>query len=107
MAPKPRNKSAAHQIKLAGELTIYSAIKIKDKLMEALSRRKDIEIDLAKVNEIDTAGFQLLLLAKREAANQDTALHLVNHSEATLEMINLYHMAGYFGDPIVFKRKGK
>ena len=106
MAPRPKHKSAAHQIKLAGELTIYNAIEIKDKLMEALKQHKEMEIDLAKVTEIDTAGFQLLLLAKQEAANQDTALRLVNHSEATLEIINLYHMAGYFGDPIVLKRKG-
>jgi anti-sigma B factor antagonist len=55
---------------------------------------------------MDSAGLQLLLLAKREAGNQNKSLRLVNHSEAALEIFNLYHMAEHFGDPIVLRRNG-
>ena len=107
MASKTGNKSGAHKMRLAGELTIYNALETKTKLLDAIARNNEIDIDLGKVNEMDTAGFQLLVLAKREAANQEKLLRLVNRSESVQEVINLFHMAEHFGDPIASKRKGK
>ena len=107
MAVTSRRKTKVHRLKLEGEMSIYNAVETKERLMTALQQHQETEIDLAKVTEMDSAGFQLLLLAKREAAAQDKTLRLVNHSDATLDIINLYHMAGHLDDPIVLKRKGK
>ena len=106
MTAKTRNKKGIQRLKPEGEITIYNAASMKASFLDALHKCEEMEIDLSKVNELDSAGFQLLLLAKREANVQDKPLRLINHSEAALEVINLYHMAGHFGDPIILKRKG-
>ena len=107
MASKTKTKNGIHRLPLEGEMTIYNAAEMKARLIEAIDNHKELEIDLARITEMDSAGFQLLLLAKREAGNQKKSLRLSNHSEACLELINLYHTAEFFGDPIILKRKGK
>ena len=105
MSIKVRNRNGVCHMKPDGEMTIYNAAAMKEALHAALHKCRELEIDLAKVSDFDTAGLQLLLLAKREATRQDKPLRLVNHSPATLELLDLYHMAGYFGDPLVLKRQ--
>lgn len=83
------------------DMTIYNAGKQKDMLMKALEGCQELDIDLSQVGEMDTAGFQLLLLAKREATKANKSLRLSGHSKAVTELMDLYCMAGYFGDPVV------
>jgi len=54
--------------RVAGEMTIYCVAEMKGELLSCIDRDTEVEIDLSEVSEMDTAGFQLLLLAKREAA---------------------------------------
>jgi anti-anti-sigma regulatory factor len=82
-------------------MTIYTAAELKSQLLKALDECAEIEIDLAEVSELDTAGFQQLYLAKREASRRGRSLRLVAHSDATREVLDLYHMGGYFGDPVL------
>lgn len=89
-----------------GEMSIYCAAELKDALIAGMQGGAEIEINLSGVSEMDTAGFQLLLLAKREAAKQGKPLRLVAHSPATLEVLDLYNMGGYFGDPVFLTRQG-
>jgi len=89
---------------VAGEMTIYCATEMKGELLSCIDRDAEVEIDLSEVSEMDTAGFQLLLLAKREAANAGKPLRLVAHSPATLEVLDLFNMASYFGDPVMMPR---
>ncbi|OGS91858.1 MAG: anti-sigma B factor antagonist [Gallionellales bacterium GWA2_60_18] len=89
---------------VAGEMTIYHAAEMKGELLPCLERGTEVEIDLSEVSEMDTAGFQLLLLVKREAANAGKSLRLVAHSPATLEVLDLFNMAAYFGDPVMMPR---
>jgi len=103
MASDSKNRKGIHRLRLQGELTIYNAASMKSVLLDVLPKHKEVEIDLAKVIEIDSAGLQLLVLAKREAGNHSKELRLVNHSEAILEIINLYNAAEYFGDPLVLR----
>jgi anti-sigma B factor antagonist len=86
---------------LAGEMTIYQAAEIKQPLVAMLQARHDLEIDLSGIIEIDTAGVQLLILIKKEADRAGKKLRLVSHSQAVLEMMNLYNLAGFFGDPLI------
>ncbi len=89
------------RLSIRGELCIYDAAELKTQLLEHLAQCTDLELNLADVSEIDCAGFQLLYLLKREAAAEGKKLHLVNHSQATLEMLGLLNMEAYFGDPLV------
>lgn len=104
MTRKRQNRHELHQLKLEGEVTIYNAAAMKTTLLDAVRQHGAIEVDLANVSEMDSAGVQLLLLAKRESLKQEKALRLVRHSEAVLEIFNLYQVNEYFGDPVVLKR---
>jgi anti-anti-sigma factor len=89
------------RLTLDADLTIYNAVETKRQLLDAVRSRKTLELDLSRVGEMDTAGFQLLVLAKREAQNLGRALRIVAHSPAVLEVIEFYNMVAYFGDPVV------
>ncbi len=89
------------RLKLSGELCIYSAAQLKEELLGYLHSSQELEINLANVEEIDTAGFQLLLLLKREAVAAAKPMRLVSHSQATLEVLEMLNMEAYFGDPVV------
>lgn len=100
-------KQTAYKYKPEGEITIYNAAAMKQKLVQVLQDHKEVEIDLSKISEVDSAGMQLLILAKRIANNSGKSLRLLRHSEAVLEIFNLYNVAEYFGDPIVLRRDAK
>lgn len=82
-------------------MTIYSAEQTKTWLLDALARCNELAVDLSQVGEIDSAGMQLLMLAKREANRQEKTLRLNSHSPAVVEMLDFFNMAAYFGDPMV------
>jgi anti-anti-sigma factor len=105
MATRSKTKQGIQRLKLEGEMTIYNAAEMKASLTDTLHKCQEMEIDVSKVSEMDTAGVQILLLTKREAGNHNKSLRVVNHSDAVLELFNLYHVAEYFGDPIVLKHK--
>jgi anti-anti-sigma factor len=83
------------------DLTIYNAIDLKRRLLDAVHTTKALELDLSQVGEMDTAGFQLLVLAKRESLKLGRQLSIVAHSAAVREVIEFYNMTAYFGDPVV------
>jgi len=93
---KKLNKTAIKQ-----DMNIYNASAQKDMLLKGLNGCQELDIDLSQVGEMDTAGFQILLLTKREALKVNKVVRLTGHSKAVTELIDLYNMAGYFGDPVV------
>ncbi|MBS1191593.1 MAG: hypothetical protein H6R10_3385 [Rhodocyclaceae bacterium] len=82
-------------------LTIYNAAGLKDELMAALAPVDRLDLDLSRVEEMDTAGLQLLILTKQEATRHGKAMRIVEHSPAVREVIDFYNMAAHFGDPLV------
>lgn len=85
-----------------GELTIFRAAELKTEWLQALEGAGSaLELDLAGVTELDTAGLQLLMVLKREAAAQGRTLRLHGHSPAVLEVFELLNVAAFFGDPLV------
>lgn len=95
--------NGVYRVRVEGEMTIYHALELKQGLLECLNDCTEMEVSLAGVSEMDTAGFQILVLAKREAARIGRPLRLVEHSPATLEVMDLFNMAAYFGDPVVIQ----
>lgn len=93
--------TGTHRVTILDDLTIYNALTQKASFMEALGQCRDLEIDLSHVGEVDTAGFQLLLLTKREAALQNKTARIVAHSPAVRELLDFFNMAAFFGDPLV------
>ena len=52
----------ATRITVEGELDIYQAAEIKQRLIEELRAHPVLELDLSHVGQMDTAGFQFLAL---------------------------------------------
>jgi anti-sigma B factor antagonist len=83
------------------ELTIYHALEQKSALLDALGACDELELDLAQVGEIDSAGLQLLILLKQEAQRAGKRLSIVAHSQAVRAAIDFCNLAAQFGDPLL------
>jgi anti-sigma B factor antagonist len=90
-----------------GSMTIYEAAADKPLLLSALATAKETEIDLSSVDEMDTAGLQLLILVKRESLKAGKILRLIGHSPASLDVLERYNLGSYFGDPVVVSSRGQ
>jgi anti-sigma B factor antagonist len=66
-----------------GDLTIYYVAQIKDELFADYEKLADkVALDLAAVGEIDTAGVQLLLFAKKFFAKVHRPLFITKSNES-------------------------
>lgn len=83
-------------LKINESMNIYSACDIKKKMFEGFSDCSEIEIDLSDVTEMDSAGFQLLILVRREAERLKKSLRIVSMSHVVSSLMALYRMEGYF-----------
>jgi anti-sigma B factor antagonist len=92
-------------VRISGEMSMYTAIDARALLQETLLLCKEVEIDLSEVAEIDSAGLQLLIQAKREGTRIGVPVRLVFHSPAVQEIIDLYRLALEFGDPMAMARR--
>ena len=92
---------SVRRLAMTHEMTIYRAAEQKEQLIGALDGADQLELDLAGVPEIDTAGLQLLILLKQEAARRHVELRIVAHSEAVRAVIDFCHLPAVFGDPMV------
>lgn len=93
------------KITINENMSVYNSVAQKKVLLDALGGCAELDLDLSQVGEMDTAGFQLLLLTKREALKANKTVRLMAHSKAVTDLLDLYDMASYFGDPLVIPAK--
>lgn len=105
MANVRNKKKTSGHISIEGELTIYTALLLKEKLLTGLSTTEELELDLSDVGEIDAAGLQLLVMIKQEASALGKVLRFTGHSQVVLDLLDLSGLAGFFGDPLLIVRK--
>lgn len=87
---------------IQGEMTIYSVKEHKQTLLSYLAcDNQEIQIDLSGVDEIDSAGIQLLMFIKREAIEGNRKLSLHQHSLCVIEALELMNLNQTFGDPVI------
>jgi anti-sigma B factor antagonist len=102
----PRANEPCH-FTIEGEMTIYTALELKGRLLAPLDQYAHMEIDLTGVSEIDSAGLQLLVMAKNEARARGKTLSIFGHSPAVLEAMDLCKLEGFFGDPVLIRAPEK
>ncbi len=102
---KNNKQPGGSRIAIEGELTIYTALELKDRLLTALSSSEELELDLSEVGEIDAAGLQLLVMVKQQATNLGKVLRITGHSPVVVELLDLSGLSGFFGDPLLIVRK--
>ncbi|MDO8775434.1 MAG: STAS domain-containing protein [Burkholderiaceae bacterium] len=93
------------RIAVEGEMTIYAAQALKDELLAPLAQCETVELDLSGVSEIDSAGLQLLIMAKAEAQERGKVLSITGHSQAVLEILDLCDLEGFFGDNVLIHQE--
>ena len=93
--------SETAHLALDGEINIYRAADLKLEVLAALRAAPVLEIDLAGVTELDTAGLQVLMLAKRTATQEQRELRLLNHSPAVVDVVEMLNLGAFFGDAVL------
>lgn len=101
-----KTKKGKCTITLKGEMDIYSAATFKEELMPCLTECETFVFNLASVSEMDTSCFQVLIQAKLECEKASKEMQMVSHSPAILEILELYDMEGFFGDPLLLPSEG-
>lgn len=89
------------QFAVQDEMTIYTAAEMKTQLLEQLNLCDELEISLAGVSELDSAGVQIILMLRHEADRQGKKVHFVHHSPAVLDVLEILNLVAYLGDPVV------
>lgn len=98
---KRSKKTDKASFSIEGEMTIYRATELKASLAPVLAANKEVEIDLARVTEMDSAGLQLMISIKLESVLRGTSVCFVGHSEAVQQVLDSCDLGGFFGDPVV------
>jgi len=84
------------RLQISGSFTIFQAREYKTQLLNEMAHPGELlELDLSAVEEIDTAGLQLLLLMRREAAAHHKRMVCKSMSpvvENMIEMLQLQHI---------------
>jgi anti-sigma B factor antagonist len=86
---------------ITGELTIYTAAAEKHSLQAFLDTGDELELNLSQVSEMDSAGLQVLIALKQEAARCKKNLRYTMHSKAVLDVLEMSNMMSNFGDQVV------
>lgn len=86
------------EVRVHGELTIYRASEVAQTLFAAIRAHDgDVSLDLSAVTEFDTAGLQLVLMARRMAETNGRRLDVVQPSECVVEVLELCHIPATMG----------
>lgn len=96
-----KRKGEFVRVHIEGGLNIYCANEAKEQLLQALAKGQDVEVDLSDLEELDTAGVQLMLMFKQEAQRCNKGCAFINHGPAVREVIDLLNLASALGDPVV------
>ena len=92
--------SGVQQLAIEGELSIYRAAELKQWLDDSLQPGRHVQLSLAAVSEIDTAGAQLLLAGQRLAAERTCTLHYTAPSDCVQALVALFDLAPLLGDAL-------
>ena len=87
-------------ITLRGDLNIYNTPNFVNEISALFKSYNKIALDAGQVAEIDTAGLQTMIAAKKEAILNNKLFKIVNHSPAVIRLIDLLGLVGFFGDKI-------
>lgn len=87
-------KLSKRELRVDGEMTIYRANEVAQTLFAAVrAHAGDVSLDMSEVTEFDTAGLQLVLMARRVAEANGRRLDVVQPSECVSDVLRLCNVA--------------
>ena len=87
--------------RIDGELTIYRAAELCAALktaMAGVSGGHELELDLSNITEMDSAGVQLLMAAKKTARASGRDVRISGRSPAVQEVLGTFRLDAHFAD---------
>ena len=100
-------KPTPGHLEISGELSIYTAATLRRQLLDALDAAPQLEVDLAGVTEMDSAGVQLMVAAKREATMRNKLVQFTAHSQVVVDVLELLDLSAHLGDPVLITERAK
>ena len=88
-----RHPDASTVLTIEGDMNIYRAAELKQVLVTAAENTTVVHVDLCDVTELDSAGVQLLLLARRTAETRQHEFRVVKASAAVCEVLTLLDLS--------------
>ncbi len=85
-------RSGLCRLRINGEMTIYSVEEMAQYLSPIWEGYSKFELDLSKVNEIDTAGVQLLLMLSKKVEQSKTSITMLDCSPPVREVLDIYRL---------------
>lgn len=85
-------------VRLSGDLNIYHAVAARDALLPLVAQHRSLVVDLAGVGEFDTAGVQVLLAGRRDAAAGGGEIRLAGRSKSVVQVLDAMNLSGMFDD---------
>lgn len=87
-------KLSTGELRVDGDMTIYRANEVAQTLFASVrAHAGDVNLDLSDVTEFDTAGLQLVLMARRMVESNGHRLDVVRPSECVTEVLELCNVA--------------
>jgi anti-sigma B factor antagonist len=77
------------RVAIDDELTIVTAASHREMLLAALRDSPGVRIELSGIPDLDTAGLQVLLLVREEAARLHVPVEFADPSAAVAEVLTL------------------
>jgi anti-anti-sigma factor len=94
-------------VTLEGPLTIATAADTKVAVFQHIQPERKVEFDLSLVDEIDCAGLQILILAKRESERLGGQFRLTNPSLAVAQAFQISGFSDFLGNPCFAPQPGR
>ena len=85
-------------LKFNGEMSIYTVNSIADVLNKGFNSCSDITVDLSDVGRFDTAGLQILLIARNEAVLKKKTFQMINPAIEVKRVFKLCGEQNSFGE---------
>lgn len=86
-------------VRVAGDLTIYEAPAVRDLVLQALQGASAVVIDLDEVTDVDSAGLQVLISARKSASHLGTPLTVRCQSDPVVALMDLCNLRGLLLTP--------
>ena len=90
-------KDSTLLLRVTGEMTARSLQGIKEAVAEGILKSERVELDLDGVEDMDSAGFQLMYAIKKHAYSRQLEFNLKAYSSAVMTYMRTYNMLEQFG----------
>lgn len=92
----PEDRGDAAIVYCTGRLTAEHCETFKTEVRKLINRRKQIALDLQKVDRMDSSGLGAIVGLYISAKKQDCVFELVNYGESIRELLGMAHLLSVF-----------